>query len=116
MAQRFQWGTSDCGFVFDIVRDMTGSDPFSIIRGYNDEVSALRHVRKAGFKTVLEFVEASFEEIDPAKAGRGDLGYPATIPHALMSPAIIDGANAFSKHPAGGVVVPRTLLARAFRV
>lgn len=112
----FQWSASDCSFVFDAIREMTGFDAIEDIRGYGDEGSALRALRKAGFKSVLELVEEKFEEIEPAFAGRGDIGYPATIVHPLMSPAIIDGANAFSKEPRGPVVFPIDKIARAWKV
>lgn len=112
----FVWGESDCGFVFDIIRDMTGFDAIADIRGYRDERSALRAVRNAGFPSVMALVEARFVEIDPAFAQRGDIGYPSIVPHQLMSPAIIDGANGYSKDLTGGVVVPISHLVRAWAV
>jgi len=112
----FAWGSSDCGFVFDWVRDACDFDPIDDVRGYTSEREALRAVRDAGFETVADLVAARFVEIDPAMAQRGDLGYPADIPHPLMSPAIIDGAHAYSKHPAGGVIVPRSAIVRAWAV
>lgn len=112
----FVWGQSDCSFVFDAIRDMTGFDPGAEMRGYSSEREALAKVKAAGYSTMLEFVEANFSEIDPALAQRGDIGYPRDIPHPLMSPAIIDGPLAYSKHPAGGVVISRDLLARAWAV
>lgn len=95
---------------------MTGFDPGAEMRGYSSEREALAKVKAAGYSTMLEFVEANFSEIDPALAQRGDIGYPRDIPHPLMSPAIIDGPLAYSKHPAGGVVISRDLLARAWAV
>ena len=112
----FEWGVSDCSFVFDVIAAMTGFDAADGMRGYLTEAGAMRAVQRMGFKSVLEVVEASFVEIDPGLAARGDIGYPAQIPHPLMSPAIIDGANAFSKQPSGGVIMPRIALARAWAV
>lgn len=115
-AQDFAWGTSDCSFVFDIIRDITGFDPIASIRGYASEAGALRALRAAGYVTTLDLVEKNFVEIPPAMAQRGDIGYPANIPHPLMSPAIIDGPNCYSKEPRGAVVFPRIHLARAWKV
>lgn len=112
----FEWGASDCSFVFDLIRDMTGFDAIASIRGYTNEREALRALKAAGYETTLDLIEANFPEIDPALAQRGDIGYPADVPHPLMSPAVIDGAHAYSKHPAGGVVVPRALITRAWAV
>lgn len=112
----FSWGGSDCAFVFECVAVMTGFDALHDIRGYSTEAGALKALKRAGFDTVLDLVAASFEEIHPGFAGRGDIGYPSSIPHPLMSPAIIDGANAFSKDPFGGVVLPRSAIARAWAV
>lgn len=116
MNQPFSWGQSDCSFVFDVIREMTGFDAIAQMRGYTNEAGAMKAVRKAGFSSVGAIVEANFQEIDPRLALRGDIGYPASVPHPLMSPAIISGPYAFSKEPLGNVVVPRTLLARAWRV
>ena len=112
----FVWGSSDCAFVFDIIRDMTGFFPIEDMHVYTSEAGAVRVLRAAGFNSMLELVEACFPEIPPAMAQRGDIGYPADIPHPLMSPAIIDGANAYSKHPAGGIIIPRHHLTRAWAV
>ena len=112
----FVWGASDCSFVFDIIRDMTGFDPIEDVRGYSTEAGALKRLMQAGYASALEIVERHFVEIAPAMAQRGDIGFPTTISRALMSPAIIDGANAFTKDPAGGLVIPRSQIARAWRV
>lgn len=116
MSEPFVWGESDCSFVFDAIRDMTGFDAIEQMRGYSSERTALAAVRRAGFESILEVVEAAFEEIDPALAMRGDIGYPADIPHPLMSPALIDGSQAFSKQPSGVVVINRSAIVRAWAV
>ena len=95
---------------------MTGFDPIENIRGYENETGALLALKRAGYATVLALIEKNFVEIQPEMAQRGDIGYPADIPHVLMSPAVIDGSNAFSKHPAGTIVVPRSMITRAWAV
>lgn len=117
LATPFAWGASaDCTFVFDIIRDMTGFDAIADFRDYSDEKSALRMLKRTGFESVKDLVASKFEEIDPAFAGRGDIGYPDAILHPLMSPAIIDGPNAFSKEPRGPVVFPIDKITRAWKV
>ncbi len=116
MSQPFVWGQWDCSFVFDIVRDMTGFDPIQDVRGYSTEAGALKRLKQAGYTSALDLVERHFVEIAPATAQRGDIGYPMTISRELMSPAIIDGVHAFSKEPSGGVLIPRSSIARAWRV
>lgn len=112
----FVWGQSDCTFVFDVIRDMTGYDAIAEIRGYSTEAGALKSMLKAGFQSAIDLICERFEEVDPALAIRGDIGYPASVAHPLMCPAIIDGANAFSKAIGGAIIVPRSAIARAWRV
>lgn len=116
MLTTFEWGVSDCAMFADVVRVMTGFDPIDGIRGYSSELSAARNLRAAGYVTTFELVATLFPEIPPESAGRGDLGYPAEIPHPLMSPAVIDGAYAYSKGPDGAVIMSRSLITRAFAV
>jgi hypothetical protein len=116
-AAPFAWGSSDCSVAFDVVAAITGFDPIEAVRGYSSEISALRALRREGFETCLALVEKNFVEIAAAHAMRGDLGYPAAIPHPLMSPAVIDGPLAYSKSPGEGwVVVPTASLTRIFAV
>lgn len=117
LSDPFEWGGSDCSFVFDVIEAVTGFDAIADMRGYLTEAGALRAIRRAGFETVQEIVEASFCEIPPGLAIRGDIGYPAVVAHPLMSPALIDGSNAFSKQPHRGVIViERAFIARAWAV
>lgn len=116
-AAPFVWGASDCSLAFDVVKALTGFDAIETVRGYDSEQSAMRRLVAAGFSSTLDLVEHHFVEIAPAKAQRGDLGYPAAIPHRLMSPAVIDGAMAYSKAPSEGwIVVPTSSLVRVFAV
>ncbi|RMF00828.1 MAG: hypothetical protein D6773_10910 [Alphaproteobacteria bacterium] len=114
--QPFAWGRSDCAMFADCVKAMTGTDPLKGLRGYKTKGGALKKLKRAGYASVAALVEDKFEEIPVAMAGRGDLAYPADVADPLMSPAVIDGANAFSKGPDGFIVVPRSAMARAFRV
>lgn len=116
MLQPFSWGVSDCSMFADVVQSLTGFDCIADVRGYRCELSAVRRLRATGYATTLSLVEDLFPEIDPREAKRGDLGYPAEIPHRLMSPAVIDGAYAYSKGLEGGVLISRCLIARAFAV
>ena len=116
MSEPFEWGGSDCSFVFDVIEAVTGFGAIADCRGYLTEAGALRAIRRAGFETVQEIVEASFHEIPPGLAIRGDIGYPAIVGHPLMSPAVIDGSNAFSKTPKGAIVIDRAAIARAWAV
>lgn len=112
----FAWGDSDCSLCFDAVEAMTGFDPIADIRGYRSRLGALRKLHAAGFETVFDLVATVFPEIPPAHAQRGDLGYPEQVSDCLMSPAVIDGTNAYSKGPDGPVVFPRSQIVRAFAV
>ena len=117
LALPIEWGVSDCSLFADAVLAMTGFDPVAGVRGYNSERSALRNLRRAGYETTADLVAAQFQEIDPAHAQRGDLGYPCQIRHPLMSPAVIDGQVAYSKSPGEGwVIVPVAMLTRTFAV
>jgi hypothetical protein len=112
----FIWGSSDCALAFDVMQVMTGRDAIADLRGYVDEFTLLRRLVAAGFETGVQLVEARFREIAPVNAMRGDLGYPADVPHRLMSPAVIDGAYAYSKGPQGFITIPRSQITRAFAV
>lgn len=115
IAAPFEWGVSDCALAFDIVRDITGFDAIDGMRGYADGSDAMRRLRARGFQSVLDLVAATFPEIPPSEAQRGDLGYVDDV-QPLMSPAVINGAVAHSKGIAGPVLIPRGLIVRAFAV
>jgi len=115
LAAPFEWGVNDCSLAFEAVLAMTGFDAIEAVRGYDSPQEAMRRLRAAGYRSVLELVEASFPEISPAHAQRGDLGYIDSV-EPLMSPAIIDGAVAHSKALAGPVLIPRGQIVRAFAV
>jgi hypothetical protein len=112
----FAWGQSDCSFVFDFIARATGFDAIADIRGYASEAGALKALRRAGYASTLELIQAHFVEIEPTTARRGDIGYPADVPNVLMSPALLDVSMAYSKEPCGAVVVARNIIARAWAV
>lgn len=115
VAAPFGWDESDCSFSLAIVHAMTGFDVRVPFRGYDSGPEALRRIREAGHSSVLDIIIASFPEIPPAEAQRGDLAYTSVI-DPLMCPAIVSGPVAFSKSLAGVVTVPRGLIIRAFAV
>lgn len=115
-AEPFVWGRSDCSFAFDAVVALTGWDPIADVRGYRSEAGVLKRLRRAGFASTRELVEARFRFISPAAAGRGDLGYQTGAVDALQSPCLIVGAYAVSKGPDGFAVVPLTDLVSAYEV
>lgn len=116
MAQPFVRGASDCAFFADVVLAMTGHDCLAGGRAYNSERTAAKKLKALGYRSMLELVADHFPEIPPALAQRGDLGFPAEISSPLMSPAVIVGAEAWSKSETGPVMVPRSLIVRAFAV
>lgn len=112
----FRTGVSDCGIMAaDCVLAMTGWNPLHGIR-YATDRGCLRAFHDAGYASALDLVERLFPEIPPSLAMRGDLGFPIAVASPLMSPAVIDGPHAFSKNPDGPVIIPRTLIVRAFAV
>ena len=111
----FEWGVSDCTFAFDAIEAMTGFDAIADCRGYLTERGAIIALKRTGFASVRDLVASCFEEIHPGLAIRGDIGYPEEI-NPLMSPAIIDGSQVFSKQPRGPVILERSAIARAWAV
>lgn len=110
----FQWGVSDCAVMCgDVMRAVTGRH---VLKGYRwaSERGAIVELRRAGFATAIEFFTSGLDEIDPAMAMRGDIGVVDVGAHGLSSPAIIDGAWAFSKNTDGAVMVPATMIVRAW--
>lgn len=114
-AAPFGWGSSDCTMFADVVEAMTGFDPIAEYRSYTTEIGAMRMLKKAGVRSMVEYVERLFPEIAPAHAGRGDLAFTADIA-PLVCPAVIDGAMAHSKNANGPVIISRVEIIRAFAV
>lgn len=117
LGRSFSWGSCDCGTFFsDCVLAMTGADPLADVRAWKSADTALIRLRRAGFASVAELVQARFPQIKPAEAGRGDLVFLDGPAHHLTSPAVLTGAEAVSVSETGIVVVPRGLARWAFRV
>ncbi len=101
----------------DVVRAVTGCDyRGDRLGGYRTAAGALRRLRRAGWASVLHLVEATFEEIPPAQAVRGDLVLAGAIDGPLTSPAVLTGHAAVSKSFEGLVTVPVLWVTRAFAV
>lgn len=112
----FAWGVSDCGILFaDVSKALTGFDPLKGMRRYRTKTGALKTLKRKGYASVAELVADKFEEIPLSEAGRGDLGLPEVIDN-LTSPAVITGGQAVSKNENGRVIIPRSLIKRAFKV
>lgn len=112
----FVWGETDCATLFaDAVAAVTGADPLAAHRPWDSQRAAGRVLLRSGCASVLAFVERHFDEIVPADARRGDIGF-TTAAHPLMSPAIVTGAEAVSRDETGWLVLPRSALVRAFKV
>ena len=115
--EAFVWGESDCAVMCgDVIWAITG---VNVMRGYwwGSERGAIVALRRSGVSSAVEAFTAGRCEIPPGEACRGDLG--AIAEHEgepLMSPAIIDGAFAFSKNKDGPVIVPRSAIVRAWAV
>lgn len=110
----FLWGVSDCAVMCgDVMSAILGRN---VLKGHRwgSEWGAVRALKSAGFETAENFFSAGLDEIDPALAIRGDIGIIACPGDALMSPAIIDGPYAFSKNQNGPVVIPRSMIVRAY--
>jgi len=76
----FLWGQHDCClFVADAVGAITGADFAPDWRGrYGDVIEALRLLRKRGFGSFPDLIDAlcqdcGWPEIPPSQAGRGDV-------------------------------------------
>lgn len=115
-AAPFTWGQHDCATFFaDCVAAVSGVDPFAEFRPWTSEHSALRALAKSGSASVAEFVAQNFDEIVPADARRGDIGWVGE-PTALACPAILVGAVAMSRDDRGFIVFSRALITRAFKI
>ena len=70
-----EWGKSDCfTFPMDIVKAITGKDPYKAERAYTTEAGAGKRLKSKKFKNVGDAFAALYKEIPPALAQRGDIG------------------------------------------
>jgi len=112
----FAWGKRDCATLFsEAVTAVVGVDPLARFKPWQSEADAMRRLARSGYTSVCGLIEALFDEIQPADARRGDIGYAGDV-ETLSCPAVIVGSTAMSLTATGVVIFPRTLLQRAFRV
>ena len=124
----FSHAQSNClRLVADVDRAMTGNDP---MRGYRRETRSARGVarvmKRLGFRTVADALAATYPEVAPAMARRGDCGLVETASGELAAVIVLGdqvmgkSAQAANLHPArkatGATLLPRTRLVRAFRI
>lgn len=115
-ARPFAWGRADCATLFaGAVEAVTGHHPFAHLGTWQSETGALRLLSAAGVHSVLEFCMREFDEIVPADARRGDVGFSLDVT-CLTCPAVVTGAEAVSRDAGGWIVMPRLALVRAFKV
>lgn len=115
-----EWGVSDC-FVLcmDAVLAMTDAEPWPELRGaYATEMGAAKQLRSRGVGNVADLFASAFAEIPAALAGRGDLGVVAVPYGAGFAGVVFVDTMAVGKHAdqPGLIRVPRSVVARAFRV
>lgn len=112
----FAWGRYDCATLWvEAIAAMTGFDAAAGFSAWRTERGALTALRRRGFASVADYVATLAPRVAPARAGRGDLGFPAD-PAPLMSPAIILGAEAVSRNEYAWIVLPRSRLVTCYRV
>lgn len=119
----FEWGVSDClTMIADARKAVTGIDPMEAIRGtYASKAGATKALKAAGFKSVAEALEATFEPIATGVARRGDFGVvdtpdgPAAV--IFMGAMVLGKAppSGAGKTDAGQFFLPRDKVIKAFR-
>lgn len=114
--QKFEWGVSDCiTLVSDVALAITGEDPMGASRGrYKTEKGATKVLKKLGYDNVAEALAASFPEIPPASAKRGDCGVVEV--DGVMSSVVVMGSHLVGKSVNGAILTSPTRLTRAFKV
>jgi hypothetical protein len=115
-AGTFEWGHRDCAALLrDTARALGAPDPFDGLI-WDSELSAAVLMLRLDARSVREYLRRRLQPVAPAQALRGDVGYPADVPHALMCPAVIVGAEAVSRAPDRWAVLPRSSLVETFRL
>lgn len=114
--QSFGWGTADCmQLALANVAAVTGTTPYPKAKGYKTEKGALRVLKRHGFDTPEQAIEAAFDEIHVAAAGRADLGvFDAETGVAVV---VCTGVCFVGLAPDSGYIeIRRAAVRRAFRV
>lgn len=121
-AAPFAYGASDCLIqIADLDRAMTGRDPMKALRGkYEDQKGASAVLKKLGFASVEEALVATYPEVQPSLARRGDCGLVETgDPRDPLAAVIVLGDMVMGKAPEGAAAptfLPRDRLVRAFLI
>lgn len=111
----FAYGVSDCYIVCaDVVKAITGEEPYENVRDYTTEAGAAKQLKKHGFESVEDAWAAKFEEIPPVMAQRGDVCIFDTPNGPAGAPVTSSGA--FLKTPDDFMFVTPMGAKRAFRV
>lgn len=120
-AAPFGFGTSDClTLVADVDLAMTGHDPLAGRRGsYDSAAGAAALLAEMGFADVGAALAATYPEVAPAEARRGDAGVVDS--DGTLAAVVVMGDRVMGKAPgtsngAGVTFWPRSALLRAFRV
>jgi hypothetical protein len=115
MARPHAWGQNDCvTFAADVVRELTGDDPMSDLRGtYDSPLSAARVMKQAGADNVGDLAALYLSEVTPSEARRGDIILSAE-PYEFL--AVCVGRTAVGPAESGMIHVPMEQAVRAFRV
>jgi hypothetical protein len=111
----FAWGTSDCFILpLDAVLALTGRDPWPGLHNYDSRLSAARRLAELGHASLAECFAATFEEISPALAQRGDIGVVQS--DGTLCGALVSAGGFVGKTECGLVSIARERIKRAFRV
>lgn len=67
----FSWeaGRDCCLLVADAIERMTGEDPAAKLRGYRTQFGAARALVRLGHRSVVEFLDATFERTKAPRVG-----------------------------------------------
>lgn len=122
-AKAFEWGASDCLVqVADVDLAMTGRDPMAPMRGkYRSAGAATRLLRKLKYANAAAALAATYEEVEPAMARRGDCGV-VDAGDGVLAAVIVLGDVVIGKSPTGiaggtgATIISRNRLVRAFRI
>jgi hypothetical protein len=124
-AMPFAFGSSDClSQIADLDLAMTGHDPMKTLRGeYEDRKGVLAALKKRGFGSIADALAATYPEVEPAMARRGDCGLVETGEAGdPLAAVIVLGDMVMGKAPPrdgetyAPTFLPRDRLVRAFQI
>jgi hypothetical protein len=112
----FVWGSTDClGFALACVKAVRGSLPIEDLPAYSDAMEARRVLRDMGARELENAFMMHFEPVPVSMAQRGDIGV-LVAPDGIQSAMVCLGPSWAGKTEDGLLQVPRSVIARAFRV